>query len=117
MLVISHVSKDYESPQGPIAILSDASLALGHGESAAITGPSGSGKSTLLNLMGALDVPTSGEVRFEGQDVAALGEGARAPLRNHPTTVRTLPIASAAWDVDTPEDLQQAWSRFDNLDA
>lgn len=44
-------------------------------------------------------------------------QGARALLRNHPTTVRTLPIASAAWDVDTPEDLQQAWSRFDNLDA
>lgn len=43
-------------------------------------------------------------------------QGARTLLRDN-ATVRTLPIASAAWDVDTPEDLQRAWSRFGNPDA
>ena len=56
MLVVSHVSKDYASPQGPIPILTDVTLALGRGEAAAIMGPSGSGKSTLLAKIGRAHV-------------------------------------------------------------
>ncbi|MGE3579519.1 MAG: ABC transporter ATP-binding protein [Vicinamibacterales bacterium] len=81
MLVISHVSKDYESPAGPVAILNDASLALGPGESAAITGPSGSGKSTLLYIAGGLEPPTTGTVLVNDVNPYALTEDEAATFR------------------------------------
>ncbi len=51
------------------------------GEFLALVGPSGSGKTTLLNLIGALDVPTAGQVEVLGSDLSALGRSARAELR------------------------------------
>ncbi len=81
MLVISHVSKDYESPQGPVVILNDASLALDHGEAAAITGPSGSGKSTLLYIAGGLEPPTTGTVLVNGINPYTLTEDEAATFR------------------------------------
>jgi len=82
MLELANVTRTYEGPSGPLDVLRGVSLSVAEGESLAVLGPSGSGKSTLLNLMGALDVPTSGQVRFEGRDVAAATEDARARLRN-----------------------------------
>lgn len=72
------VRKQYgaESP-----VLDDISLTVAEGETLAVAGPSGSGKSTLLNLMGGLDVPTAGRVRFAGQDLQAMGERGRADFR------------------------------------
>ena len=58
------------------------SLAIGDGEFLAIMGPSGSGKSTLLNLIGALDVPTSGTVEIAGQNIAKLSDAKLSALRN-----------------------------------
>src|SRR5215471_852962 len=52
------------------------------GEFAAIIGQSGSGKSTLLNILGALDVPTEGEVLIDGVDISTLSEDGLAELRN-----------------------------------
>jgi putative ABC transport system ATP-binding protein len=59
-------------PDGDVHALRGVSLEVCEGESVAITGPSGCGKSTLLQLLGGLDRPTSGEVYFEGQPLAAL---------------------------------------------
>lgn len=56
-------------------------MSLSVGELVAVVGPSGSGKSTLLHLIGALDLPTSGEVRLNGVATKALSEDARAKLR------------------------------------
>lgn len=81
MLVVSHVSKDYPSPHGPIAILNDVSLALERGEAAAITGPSGSGKSTLLYVAGGLEPPTTGTVLIDSTNPYALDEGEAARFR------------------------------------
>src|SRR5690348_3799543 len=52
--------------EGTVHALSHISLSIGRGKYVAIMGPSASGKSTLLNLLGALDQPTSGEIRFDG---------------------------------------------------
>src|SRR6478752_700803 len=56
-------------------------LSVRQGEMLAIVGPSGSGKSTLLNLLGAIETPTTGHVRFEGRDVATMNDSERTLLR------------------------------------
>ncbi|HWC90825.1 MAG TPA: ABC transporter ATP-binding protein [Pirellulales bacterium] len=69
LLHVEHASRLY--PDGNVTALRDVSLTVHAGDYLSIMGPSGSGKSTLLNLMGAIDVPTSGEVYFEGQLLAS----------------------------------------------
>lgn len=63
-------------------VLNQINLQVFQGESLAVTGPSGSGKSTLINLIGTLDVPTSGVIRIEGTDPGTLSEDERSKLRN-----------------------------------
>ena len=82
MLEISHVTKQYPTPRGPLTVLSDVSLSLRPGDAAAIMGPSGSGKSTLLYIAGALEPPTSGEVSLEGIAPYRISERDAAALRN-----------------------------------
>jgi len=77
----SNLTRVFPMPSGPVAALRGASIRIAAGEYVAITGPSGCGKSTLLHLLGCVDVPTSGSVRFEGRDVAGLSESERARLR------------------------------------
>jgi len=67
---------------GVLTVLHGISLDVSAGESVAVVGPSGSGKSTLLQIIGTLDRPTSGQVLFEGVDVAALDPHAIAAVRN-----------------------------------
>lgn len=76
-LVISDVVKEYDGRR----VLDGVSLTAGAGESLAIVGPSGTGKSTLLNLIGALDTPTSGTLRLDDIDIAALAGTALAAYR------------------------------------
>jgi lipoprotein-releasing system ATP-binding protein len=65
-----------------VEVLRGIDLEIAPGELVALTGPSGSGKSTFLNVIGALDAPTAGQVLFEGQDLFAGDEPARAAFRN-----------------------------------
>jgi len=65
----------------PLVILDDIDIAINAGESVAITGPSGSGKSTLLGLLAGLDLPSRGEVWFDGRSLFSLDEEGRAALR------------------------------------
>jgi len=78
-----NISKRYEGPVGgqPVAVLTDVSLQLSHGESVAIVGPSGSGKSTLLNILGTLDEPTTGEVWCDDKRIDNLGPKQSAAFR------------------------------------
>ncbi|GAA4257158.1 ABC transporter ATP-binding protein [Dactylosporangium darangshiense] len=78
MIELSSVCKVYP---GGVKALDDVSLRVKPGSLVAIVGPSGSGKSTLLHLIGALDVPTSGTVRIDGRDVAALSDAGLSRLR------------------------------------
>ena len=65
-----------------IEVLNSVDLAVGLGEVVAIVGASGTGKSTLLHLLGALDVPTAGEILVDGRSYAALSDSERDVLRN-----------------------------------
>jgi ABC-type lipoprotein export system ATPase subunit len=83
-LKLTAVSKEYDSVLGapPVRVIDNVHLELNRGDSAAIVGASGSGKSTLLNIIGTLDVPTSGTVFLEGQDLCKLDEDGLSTLRN-----------------------------------
>jgi lipoprotein-releasing system ATP-binding protein len=76
------LTKTYDSPGGPLTVLSNVSFSLQSGDSAAVMGPSGSGKSSLLYILGGLEPPTSGVVTLEGQNPYALNSDGLAAFRN-----------------------------------
>jgi lipoprotein-releasing system ATP-binding protein len=78
LLQLKNISKSYSNR----AILDELCLDVDKGESIAITGPSGSGKTTLLNLVSALDQPDSGEIIFDGNNIAGLSAQQLAGFRN-----------------------------------
>lgn len=78
---LEDVSKAYKMGDVSVAALSDISLEIPRGEYAAVMGPSGSGKSTLLNIMGGLDVATSGRYLLEGVEVTRLPDEELARIR------------------------------------
>ena len=77
------VTKTYGAGSAAVEALCGVDLAIGAGEFVAVMGPSGSGKSTCMNIVGCLDVPTSGAYLFEGTDVGRLTRAQRALLRRH----------------------------------
>ena len=79
---LENVYKDYMQGKEPIHVLQDISMTVEEGEYIAIMGPSGSGKTTLMNLLGCLDVPTSGTYLLEGQDIGSLSDDALSDIRN-----------------------------------
>ena len=78
---VDNVHKSYGSGAGRVDALTAVSLQVEAGEFLALSGPSGSGKSTLLNLIGALDVPTSGTILLEGKAIGGLSRTALARIR------------------------------------
>ncbi len=82
-IVLEHVSRDYRIGSATVNALSDVSLRFDEGEFVVILGPSGSGKTTLLNLVGALDVPTSGRITLAGRETAGASRRERADIRRH----------------------------------
>ena len=79
---LENVFKDYIQGKEPVHVLRDISMTVDEGEYIAIMGPSGSGKTTLMNLLGCLDVPTSGTYLLEGQDIGSLSDDELADIRN-----------------------------------
>ena len=70
---VENLVKTFVDGDDRIAVLQGLTLSIARGEVLAIVGESGAGKSTLLHLLGGLDTPTSGSVRFEGRDITSLG--------------------------------------------
>ena len=83
LLQAEHVTRVYQLGRDvQVPALRGVSFEVDRGEHVAIVGSSGSGKSTLLNLLGALDRPTSGHVRYHGRDVREMSDAELAQLRN-----------------------------------
>lgn len=78
----SHLSKVYKTEALETVALDDISFQIDKGEFVAIMGPSGSGKSTLMHILGALDLPTSGEYLLDGENVSTLSDDELAEIRN-----------------------------------
>ncbi|MEP7312319.1 MAG: ABC transporter ATP-binding protein [Pseudomonadota bacterium] len=82
VIAARNLTKTYQLGEQAVHALREVSFEIQRGEFVAIMGPSGSGKSTLMNMIGALDQPTSGELKIDGSDVALLDRDALAALRN-----------------------------------
>ena len=82
ILKLTDICKDYQQGKEPVRVLKNINLTVEQGEYLAIMGPSGSGKTTLMNLIGCLDVPTSGEYELQGDNLNDLSDDALADIRN-----------------------------------
>ena len=111
MIEVSNISKQVVTSEGTLDILQQINLSVAKGESLAIIGPSGSGKSTLLGILAGLDMPTSGTVSIDGEDITAMDEEGRAAVRaGHVGFVfqsfHLLPGLTALENVALPLELQ-----------
>ena len=101
------LGKSYPTAAGPLTVLAGLDVEIRAGEMVAVVGESGTGKSTLLHLLGTLDRPTEGTVRFRGEDVFARSDEALAAFRNRSIGFvfqfhHLLPEFTAAENVEMP---------------
>ncbi|MDO6620652.1 MULTISPECIES: lipoprotein-releasing ABC transporter ATP-binding protein LolD [unclassified Shewanella] len=82
VLEVNKVTKQFHDGETTTKVLSSVDLTVYQGEQLAIVGTSGSGKSTLLHIMGTLDIPTSGTVKLDGEDLYQLSAARQAEVRN-----------------------------------
>ena len=82
ILKLTDICKDYQQGKEPVRVLKNINMTVHKGDYLAIMGPSGSGKTTLMNLIGCLDVPTSGSYELEGQNLKDLTDDQLADIRN-----------------------------------
>jgi putative ABC transport system ATP-binding protein len=102
------VSRVFPMAAGPVTAVDGVSLGVAAGEYTAIQGPSGCGKSTLLHMLGCVETPTAGTLRFNGDDVARLSDRQRSLLRlRHIGFVFQrfflLPMLTAAENIELPQ--------------
>ena len=82
ILKLTDICKDYQQGKEPVRVLKNVSLTVEKGDYLAIMGPSGSGKTTLMNIIGCLDVPTSGSYELDGKNLKDLSDDELADIRN-----------------------------------
>ena len=82
ILKLTDICKDYQQGKEPVRVLKNVNLTVEKGDYLAIMSPSGSGKTTLMNIIGCLDVPTSGSYELDGRDLKNLSDDDLADIRN-----------------------------------
>ena len=107
MIDLRGISKTYQQGTRSVTVLKGVSAKIGKSEFVSIMGPSGSGKSTLLNLIGAMDVPTAGEIFFEGRSLNTLSDDELTLIRRRKIGFvfqffNLLPLMTAAENVALP---------------
>jgi len=107
MIKLAAVSKTYRMGRVEVPALRGVDLLVESGEFVAIMGASGSGKSTLMNIIGCLDVPTTGRYFLDGTDVARLGDDQLAIIRNRKIgfvfqSFNLIPRTTALHNVEMP---------------
>ncbi len=111
LIQLKSVSKHYQMGDNRVNALREVDLCIDEGEFIAVWGPSGSGKTTLLNLLGAVDLPSSGEVRLNGRELSALTDGKRSELRSRSIgfifqNFNLIPVLSALENIMLPLQIQ-----------
>ncbi len=109
---LESVVKDYHLDKISVRALNGVSLQVEEGDIVCLMGPSGSGKSTLLNIMGAIDVPTSGKVLIKGTDISSLSDRKLSEFRNRTMgfifqAFNLIPVFSVSENVEYPLLLQK----------
>jgi putative ABC transport system ATP-binding protein len=107
VIQVHDVTKTYDLGQIKVHALRDISLCIDRGDFVAIMGSSGSGKSTLMNILGCLDIPTSGRYEIDGTDVSHMDEDDLSDLRNRKLgfvfqSFNLVPRTSAIANVELP---------------
>ncbi len=107
MIEMKRVRKAYTTGKVEFEALKGIDLSIKHGEMVAVMGPSGSGKSTLMNIIGCLDIPTSGEYRLEDDPVSEMTSNQLADIRNKKVgfvfqAFNLLPYATGYENVEVP---------------
>lgn len=109
---LKHVAKHYEMGHSLVKALDGVNVKINKGDFVAIVGPSGSGKSTMMNMVGALDLPTKGNVCLDGEDIAHYSESDLAQLRGRKIgfvfqTFNLIPTLTAAENIALPMMFQK----------
>jgi len=107
MIETRHVSKIYKMGELNLEVIKDLNISIGSGEFIAIVGPSGSGKSTVLNILGGLDIPTSGEVIVDSVDITNLNTTQLAHFRGEKIgfifqSFNLIPVLSVYENIEYP---------------
>ena len=113
---IRKLVKEYGSGDITVQALRGVDLTIGKGEFTVLAGPSGSGKTTLLNLIGSLDIPTSGEVMIDGIDIAKMENRAQADFRREKLgfifqSYNLVPVLTAFENVEFPLTLLKKYTK------
>ncbi|MDD4921099.1 MAG: ABC transporter ATP-binding protein [Bacteroidales bacterium] len=107
LIEIKNLTKNYQMDDIEVEALKNINLQIRHNEYVAIMGPSGSGKSTFMNILGCLDIPTTGQFLFNNVDVSTLNDDALSGMRNKEIgfvfqNFNLLPRMSALHNVELP---------------
>jgi putative ABC transport system ATP-binding protein len=111
LLELRDLKRSFQLGHTSVPALRGVSLSIGRGEMVAVWGPSGSGKSTLLNLLGLVDAPDAGSLRFDGDEISGLSDDALAARRNGKIgfvfqAFNLVPVFSALENVMLPLNIQ-----------